>query len=94
MPTQLESLARKLIWWKTPEEALRWPERLLAQVMTLGTWDEIQTARVEWGEDAFRRVLANPPPGVFDRRSWNYWHVIFNLMPVPPLPVRSFPPDA
>ena len=80
-----------MIWWKPPEEAVRWPERLLAQVMTLGTWEDIETARAEWGDEGFRQVLAHPPPGVFDPRSWNYWHVIFNLTPVPPLPVRHLP---
>lgn len=87
----LESLARRLIWWKPPSEALAAPERLLAQVMALGTWDDIQLAEQEWGREAFRRVLTAPPPGVFDHRSWNYWHVVFGIMPVPPLPVRMIP---
>ena len=29
----LENLARKYIWWKTPEEAVARPERIVAQVM-------------------------------------------------------------
>ncbi len=91
MTAALEALARRLIWWKPPAETLDRPERLIAQVMTLGTWDDIQTARRQWGDDGFRRVLALPPPGVFDKRSWNYWHVVFNLSPVPPLPVRTIP---
>jgi hypothetical protein len=92
--SDLEDLARRLIWWKPPEESLQAPERVLAQVMTLGTWDDIQTARRYWDEEAFRRVLADPPPGVFDRRSWNYWHIVFGIQPTPPLPVRRLPADA
>jgi hypothetical protein len=91
MTPALQQLARRLIWWKRPEEALCWPDRLIAQVMTLGTWDDIQTARSEWGDEGFRRVLQSPPPGVFDPRSWNYWHVVFGLAPVPPMPVRHIP---
>ena len=94
MPADLEPLVRRMIWWKPPEEALRWPERLIAQVMTLGTWEDIQLARQHWGEEAFRRVLADPPAGVFDPRSWNYWHVVFGLEPTPPLPRRTLVPDA
>jgi hypothetical protein len=41
------------------------------------------------GRDAFRKVLENPPPGVFDKRSWNYWHLVFGLTSVPPLPERK-----
>ena len=93
MNAPLEALARRLIWWKPPAEALDRPERLIAQVMALGTWDDILTARKQWGDDGFRRVLAQPPPGVFDKRSWNYWHVVFNVNPVPPLPVRIIPAD-
>jgi hypothetical protein len=94
MQHDLFQLARRLVWWKPPEEALKVPERLVAQVMTLGTWDDIQLAKQHWGIEAFRRVLAAPPPGVFDRRSWNYWHVVFGISPTPPLPVRKFPADA
>ena len=93
MPLELERLVRRLIWWKPPEEALRAPDRIIAQVMALGTWDDIQIAKREWGLDALRRVLASPPPGVFDRRSWNYWHVIFGISPVPALPTRRLPAD-
>ena len=94
MPPELAQLASRLIWWKPPEEALKTPERVIAQVMTLGTWDDIQLAKQHWGLEAFRSVLATPPPGVFDKRSWNYWHVIFGISPTPPLPQRKFPADA
>ena len=90
---ELTQLARRLIWWKPPEESLRSPERVIAQVMALGTWDDIELAKREWGIGALRSVLATPPPGVFDRRSWNYWHVIFDIAPVPELPVRKLPAD-
>lgn len=84
-------LATRLIWWKPPAEAVQDIPRLVAQVMTLGTWDDVQTARGLLGNEAFRRVLDNPPPGVFDARSWAYWHAVFEREPVPPLPKRQFP---
>jgi hypothetical protein len=94
MPPELLQLARRLVWWKPPEEALRTPDRLVAQVMALGTWEDIQLAKRQWGEASFRRVLAAPPPGVFDKRSWHYWHVMFDFDPTPPLPVRHIPEHA
>jgi hypothetical protein len=88
---EMEELARRLIWWKTPHEALRYPERLLAQVMALGTWEDVQMAKQLWTRGQFVAVLENAPPGVFDRRSWVYWHRAFQIVPVPPLPQRRLP---
>ena len=87
----LLDLTAKTIWWKTPEEALADPHRLLAQVMALGTWEDVQIAKQHWSVDDFIAVLKNPPPGVFDRRSWQYWHCVLEVTPVPPLPTRRLP---
>lgn len=94
MPPDLRTLARRLFWWKPPEEALGDPVRFLAQVMTLGTWDDWQTALRHWSEDDFRAALRTAPPGVIDPRSWSYWHHRLGLTPVPPLPVRRIPDAA
>jgi hypothetical protein len=87
----LLAIARRLIWWLPPEEALDFPDRFLAQVMTLGTWDDVRHLWGRLGRERFRQVLINPPPGVFDQRSWHYWHHVFRIHPVPPLPQRQIP---
>ena len=87
-PQQLETIARKLFWWQSPEVSLANTPRFLAQVMTFGTWDEVKQAEVAFGVDAFRDALANAPAGVFDLRSWSYWHAVFGL-PEADLPRRS-----
>jgi hypothetical protein len=85
---QLKRIARALFWWQSPEVSLANPRRFLAQVMTLGTWDEVQSAGDSFGWDAFRETLLNAPPGVFDGRSWAYWHAFFGL-PEAEMPHRS-----
>lgn len=85
---QLKFIAKKLFWWESPEEALANPRRFLAQVMTLGTWDEVRTVRELMGWDAFKDALTHAPPGVFDARSWAYWHAVFGL-PEAEMPHRS-----
>ena len=87
----LHPIAKKLFWWRSPEEALADPVRFVAQVMTLGTWNDIQEVRRVLGESWFARVLDQPPPGVFDARSWNYWHRVLKNAPPPPLPRRVIP---
>lgn len=84
------ALAAKLIWWQAPELSLQHLGRLIAQVMVLGTWQDVQTVRRTFGDEAFQAVLRDAPPGVFDARSWAYWHHVFHWLPVPPLPQRSF----
>jgi len=44
-----------------------------------------------YSEADFDLVLKDPPAGIFDRRSWNYWNLRYHHEPVPPLPQRTFP---
>lgn len=86
----LEGAARRLIWWKTPEEALRDRARLLAQIMTYGDLEDVRAMLAATTEDELREVLRHAPAGVFDPRSWNYWHLRLGMPPAP-LPLRRLP---
>jgi hypothetical protein len=85
---QLRRIAKELFWWQTPEISLANPRRFLAQVMTLGTWQEVQFVKDEFGWEALKDALLNAPAGVFDGRSWAYWRAVFRL-PEAELPRRS-----
>jgi len=85
---QLKRIAQEIFWWQSPEISLANPRRFLAQLMTLGTWREVQMVKDGFGWDAFKDALVNAPAGVFDRRSWEYWHAFFNL-PSVEMPRRS-----
>lgn len=82
-------LARRLFWWKSPAEALDDPNRFLAQVMVIGTWEDVTLAREHWTEEDFRKALCHAAPGVFDARSWAYWHHVLGVSQVHDLPKRS-----
>jgi len=89
----LKSLARKYIWWKTPEEAMRMPERVIAQVMNIGDYSDVQALASQVGDQALRAALIHAQAGQFNKRSWAYWHYrlgLSDLDQVPPLPVRRF----
>jgi hypothetical protein len=71
----------------------RRPERVLAQVMDLGDFDDVQALSRAVGEDRLREVLIRAEAGWFRPRSWAYWHHRLGLTEagsVPPLPVRRF----
>ena len=86
--SELLTVARKVFWWGEPEQWLEDEVRFLAQVMTYGDWEAVRAAMKALGQAAFHRVLQNPPPGVFDKKSWTFWHEYLHL-PVPPLPGRK-----
>ncbi len=81
-------VAKRVFWWGDPEEWLDDMSRFAAQVMTYGDWDDVVLTLKLLGNSAFQGVLENPPPGVFDIKSWTFWHLYFRR-PVPPLPVRK-----
>ena len=87
----LISLAKKYIWWKKPETAVQDIDHLLSYVMTFGTFDDVNAALELLGEEPFRDAIRNAPPGVFNIRSWNYWHLKLKLGSPPPLPIREIP---
>jgi len=87
----LEKFARKYIWWKTPGDAIARPERIVAQVMNIGDYDDVQSLIHQAGVPYLCSVLTRAEVGQFDARSWTYWHYRLGLSDpgkVPALPVR------
>ena len=87
----LERVAERLFWWKSPQQALDDAHRFVAQVMALGTDRDVAATERRFGTEAFDAVLDQPPPGLFTPRRWNYWHVRQRRSSVPPLPTRFLP---
>ena len=90
----LRRLASRYVWWKTPEEAMQYPQRIAAQVMNLGTWEDCVEMWDSTGDDYLRSVLTHAEAGQLDARSWHYWHYRLGLaeLPhrrVPPMPMRK-----
>ncbi|WP_419165382.1 hypothetical protein [Candidatus Palauibacter sp.] len=88
---ELRLVAKRMVWFKRPEETLRDPVLFLNHVMTWGTVDDIGLARSYFDEDDFRAALRQAHPGIFDPRSWAYWHLVLGMEPAPPLPERRLP---
>jgi hypothetical protein len=89
----LKSFASKYVWWKTPDAALAMPERVIAQVMNIGDYDDVQLLAHQVSDNVLRGVLTHAQAGQFGARSWAYWHYrlgLASLGQVPPLPTRSF----
>ena len=91
----LSVFAARYIWWKTVHDALGYPERILAQVMNLGTYEDLGRLLTAFTDEELRHILAQAEPGWFHERSWAFWHVRLEVIPIngtpPPLPQRTFP---
>jgi len=79
----------RLFWWRGAEHIS--PERCAAQVMVMGGWSDVAEVRSRFGDDIFVKVLRNPPRGLFDARSWTFWHKKTGMVPAPPLPEQPTP---
>ena len=89
--SRAKAMARKYVWWQPSERTLADKRLFLAQVMTLGTVDDVRWLLSRVSEDSLRGVLRDPPAGVFNGRSWRYWHLRLGCSPIPKLPARPLP---
>ena len=90
-PADLLRVAERMVWFKTPEETLAEPLLFLSYAMTYGTVDDLRVVRARFPDDRLREALRAGIPGVFDARSWAYWHAVLGVRPAPPLPTRRLP---
>lgn len=63
--------------------------RVVAQVMVYGNLEDIRNVSQLYGDSVFSEVLDHPPRGVFDSKSWVFWHKKLNRSAIPPLPVQA-----
>ena len=87
---ETEAVARRIIWFEEPAEALSDPIRFMAYAMASATHDDMKVLRRYVSDDDFREALDKAPPGIIDARSWSYWNSKFGRYPPPPLPRRRF----
>lgn len=87
----LRQWAVRYIWWKSPDEALRYPARILTQVMNIGDYEDVQQMVDAFGNEALCEVLRHAEAGQLNERSWAYWHYRLGMASpgqVPPMPTR------
>jgi hypothetical protein len=85
------AVARNVIWFEPPEQAIANPIRFMAYLLTYGTAEEIAAVRNHLGPEDLREAVEKAPPGIFDERSWAYWNLMIDRVPAPPLPRRTIP---
>lgn len=86
----LSAVARRIVWFKPPAATLADDVFFLNFLMVYGTPEDLTVAKRRYDDDDYRRALRDALPGIFDARSWAYWHARLGMEPAPPRPVREF----
>ena len=87
----LLDMAKRYVWWKTPQEAVLYPQRILAQVMNIGVWEDLCRLDRLFSNQELIDVLEQAEAGQFSAQSWHFWHCRLSDGEVPPMPERVLP---
>ena len=80
--------AKRIVWFKAPEEALDNPIELLAYAMKHSTDRDMALLLEHVGKAGLCEAIDKAPPGIIDARSWSYWNAKIDRIPPPPRPRR------
>ncbi len=86
---ETEAIARRIVWFEGPAEALADPVRFMAYAMAHATHADMTVIRHYVDDADFREALDHAPPGIIDHRSWTYWNAKMGRYPAPPPPKRE-----
>ena len=67
----LAEFAARYIWWR--DEHPPSDDRIVAQAMNLGTYDDIRRLEAALSPDELRGVMLRAAPGWISNRSWDFW---------------------
>jgi len=69
----LKKFGRKYLWWKPTGGQPFSEDRIIAQTMNLGTYDDILLLERAVGKPRLVEVMLRAEPGWINDRSWEFW---------------------
>jgi hypothetical protein len=87
----LVQVARRVIWFGSPEQALEIPNYFLTYLMNHGSEPDLKTASKYYSDEDFQAALDHPAPGIFSPEAWVRWNVRYGRLPIPPYPSGASP---
>jgi hypothetical protein len=69
----IDELGRKYLWWRPVDGQPFSEDRVVAQIMNLGTYDDILQLEAALGQPHLVDVMLHAQPGWFSDRSWEFW---------------------
>ena len=69
----IAKFGRKYIWWEPVGERPHSEDRIIAQTMNLGTYDDILLLERTVGKSRLVELMLRAEPGWISDRSWEFW---------------------
>jgi hypothetical protein len=69
----IAEFGRKYVWWDPVGDEPHSENRIIAQAMNLGTFDDILVLEQTLGKSRLIEVMLRAEPGWFSDRSWEFW---------------------
>jgi hypothetical protein len=69
----IAELGRKYVWWDPVGDQPHSENRIIAQAMNLGTFDDIVVLEQTVGKSRLVEVMLRAEPGWLSDRSWEFW---------------------
>lgn len=85
---EILEIARRVVWFEPPEQALADPIRFMAYAMSYARHEDMKVIRRYVSDEELKEALEHAPPGIIDARSWAYWNNKMGRYPAPPMPAR------
>lgn len=85
----IDELGRKYLWWRPIDGRPFSEERVIAQIMNVGTYDDIQQLEAATGRARLADVVLHAEPGWFSDRSWEFWRGRLSLAIGAAIPERA-----
>lgn len=85
---EILEIARRVVWFEPPEQALADPIRFMAYAMSHARHEDMKVIRRYVSDEELQEALEHAPPGIIDARSWAYWNNKMGRYPAPPMPAR------
>jgi hypothetical protein len=79
----------KYLWWKPPGEQPHSEDRIIAQTMNLGTYDDILLLEQTVGKPRLVEIMLHAEPGWISDRSWEFWRGRLSFATGVPIPNRA-----
>lgn len=91
LPDVIAEFGRKYLWWEPVDGQPHSEDRIIAQTMNLGTYDDILLLEQAVGQPRLVEIMLHAEPGWISDRSWEFWRGRLSLatsMPIPDKPPR------
>lgn len=69
----IAEFGRKYLWWGPVGDRPHTEDRIIAQTMNLGTYDDILRLEQAVGRARLVEIMLHSEPGWINARSWEFW---------------------